>query len=62
MDRSGHPAPPLIDPSQGHILVGDIQDLISGHQRGGVAIGTQTQMDQIDHGGGVPAISRRVWA
>lgn len=45
----GHTPPPLVRPGGRNILVRDIKSRISRHQRGGVAVGTETQVDEVQH-------------
>src|SRR5215472_13500774 len=47
--RQRHPAPPLVDSSQGDFRIGDLQNRISRYERGGVAVWTKTEMDKIQH-------------
>jgi hypothetical protein len=50
--RQRHPAPPAVDSGQGYVLIGDIEHGISGYQRRGVAVRTQTEMHEIKLGRG----------
>ena len=46
----GHPAPSLIDAGERDVGVRDVEHRISGHERGGVAVGSEAQVGEIEHG------------
>ena len=51
-DREGqrHPAPALVGAGHRDVRVGDIEDRISRHQRCGVAVRAEAEMNEVEHG------------
>ena len=47
--RQRHPPPALVDARHGHVGIGNLQYRVAGDKRGGVPVGAEAEVDQIEH-------------
>ena len=45
----GHPAVPLVDPCYRNVCIPDVQHRIAGHERSGVSVGAEPQVNEVQH-------------